>query len=77
MTHYDPLSQLGSLGYSCAVKKFVIIDGNALIHRCYHAVPKTLRSPTGELTNAVFGFTGILLGILEYEHPDYLPWPGT
>ncbi|MFA6024007.1 MAG: 5'-3' exonuclease H3TH domain-containing protein [Candidatus Gracilibacteria bacterium] len=54
------------------VKKFVIIDGNALIHRCYHAVPQTLRAPSGELTNAVFGFTGILLGILEYEHPDYL-----
>jgi len=54
------------------VKKFVIIDGNALIHRCYHALPKTLRSPKGELTNAVFGFTGVLLGILEYEHPDYL-----
>ena len=49
------------------VKKFVIIDGNALVHRSYHALPKTLRSAKGELTNAVFGFTSILLGILEYE----------
>lgn len=54
------------------MQKFVIIDGNALIHRSYHAVPKTLRAPSGELTNATFGFTGILLGILEYEHPEYL-----
>lgn len=54
------------------VKKFVIIDGNALVHRSYHALPKTLRSAKGELTNAVFGFTSILLGILEYERPEYL-----
>lgn len=54
------------------MKKFVIIDGNALVHRSYHALPKTLRSSKGELTNAVFGFTSILLGILEQERPDYL-----
>ena len=54
------------------MKKFVIIDGNAIIHRCYHALPKTLRSPSGELTNAVYGFTSILLGILEDERPEYL-----
>jgi len=54
------------------MKKFVIIDGNALIHRSYHALPKTLRTPEGVLTNAVHGFTGILLGILEVEKPDYI-----
>lgn len=54
------------------MKKFVIIDGNALIHRSYHALPKTLRTPEGILTNAVHGFTGILLGILEEEKPDYI-----
>ena len=53
-------------------KKFILIDGNALIHRSYHALPKTLRSSTGELTNAVHGFVGILLGILEYEKPHYI-----
>ncbi|MFT7184308.1 MAG: DNA polymerase-1 [Oceanicoccus sp.] len=54
------------------MKKFVMIDGNALIHRSYHALPKTLRTPTGVLVNAVHGFVGILLGILETEHPDYI-----
>ena len=53
------------------MKKFVIIDANALIHRAFHAVPPTIHSPTGELVNAVFGFTGILLGILEQEKPEY------
>lgn len=54
------------------MKKFVIIDGNAIIHRCYHALPKTFRSPAGDMTNAVYGFTTILLGILEYEKPDFI-----
>ena len=54
------------------MKKFVIIDGNAIVHRSYHALPKTLHSPDGQLTNAVHGFTGILLGILEKEQPEYL-----
>ena len=54
------------------MKKFVLIDGNALVHRCYHAVPKTLKAPDGTLTNAVYGFVSILLGILEIEKPEYL-----
>ncbi len=54
------------------MKKFVLIDGNALVHRCYHAVPKTLTAADGTPTNAVYGFTSILLGILEVEKPDYL-----
>lgn len=52
--------------------KLVILDGHALIHRCYHAVPKTLRLPSGELVNAVYGFASILLGILQEEKPDFL-----
>lgn len=54
------------------MKKFVIIDANALIHRAFHAVPPTIHSPSGELVNAVFGFTAILLGILEVENPEYI-----
>lgn len=54
------------------MKKFVIVDGNAIVHRSYHAVPKTLTSPAGEPTNATYGFVSMLFGILEYENPDYL-----
>lgn len=60
------------LGYALWVKKFVIIDSNALIHRSFHAVPPTIHTPGGELVNAVFGFVGILLGIIEHEKPEYL-----
>ncbi len=54
------------------MKKFVVIDGNAIVHRSFHAVPKTLAAPDGTLTNAVYGFASILFGILENEKPDFL-----
>lgn len=45
----------------------LLIDSNALIHRAYHAYPKTLSTKSGELTNAVFGFFSIVLQmILKY-----------
>ena len=51
--------------------KFVLIDGNALIHRAYHAIPP-LTTKSGELVNSVFGFTSILLTMLREVQPDYL-----
>lgn len=53
------------------MKKFVIIDGNALIHRGFHAIPP-LFTKSGEMVNAVFGFATVLLGILQKEAPDYI-----
>lgn len=55
------------------METFVIIDGNAIIHRAYHAFPKDLKSPvTGELTNAIYGFTRILLNVLQELKPRYV-----
>ena len=48
----------------------VLVDGNALVHRAYHAIPP-LTSPGGEPTNATFGFTSILLKVLEYLETQY------
>ncbi|HLB51019.1 MAG TPA: hypothetical protein VJL38_02460, partial [Patescibacteria group bacterium] len=45
-------------------KTLVLIDGNALIHRAYHALPP-LTTKKGELVNAVYGFTATLLSVLE------------
>lgn len=52
------------------MKKILIVDGNALIHRGYHAIPATFQTPTGETVNAVFGFTSMLLNALRSERPD-------
>ncbi|MCK5471813.1 hypothetical protein KAI54_01340 [Candidatus Gracilibacteria bacterium] len=53
------------------MKKLVLLDGHAIIHRAFHAI-KPLNTSHGELVNAVFGFTSMLLNIMEIEQPDYL-----
>lgn len=52
-------------------KTLVLLDGNALIHRAYHALPP-LTTKKGELVNAVYGFTLTLLSVLEKFKPDYI-----
>lgn len=50
----------------------VLIDAHAIIHRAYHAFPNTLKTKAGEHINAVFGFTRILLEVLEKFKPEYV-----
>lgn len=52
-------------------KKLVLIDANAIIHRAYHALPP-LTTKTGELVNAVYGFSNILLKTINELKPDYI-----
>ncbi|MFZ5390979.1 MAG: DNA polymerase I [Patescibacteria group bacterium] len=51
--------------------KFVIFDGNAILHRAWHALPP-LTSPQGQLVNAVYGFTNMFLKVLKELKPEYL-----
>ncbi|HEX7383752.1 MAG TPA: 5'-3' exonuclease H3TH domain-containing protein, partial [Burkholderiaceae bacterium] len=50
----------------------VLVDGNALYHRSFHAFPEEISTSTGEPTNAVFGFTRMLLDVLRIVRPAYL-----
>jgi DNA polymerase-1 len=52
--------------------KLVLIDGHALVYRAYFALPSTMATAQGELTNAVFGFASMLLNVLRDEKPDFL-----
>jgi len=49
----------------------VLIDGNAILHRAYHALPP-LTTRSGELVNAVYGFSTMLLKILHEMQPKYI-----
>ncbi|MGA2968044.1 MAG: 5'-3' exonuclease H3TH domain-containing protein [Candidatus Levyibacteriota bacterium] len=53
------------------MKKLVLIDGNAIIHRAFHALPP-LNNKDGLPTNAVYGFFMMLLKIVEDLQPEYL-----
>jgi len=52
--------------------KLMIIDGNALIHRSFHALPPTLTTKKGEMVNAVYGFTTVLLKAIREFKPAYI-----
>ncbi len=52
-------------------EKFVIFDGNALVHRAWHALPP-LTTREGMLVNAVYGFTTIFLRVLKELKPKYV-----
>jgi len=52
-------------------KKLVIFDGHALVHRGYHAIPH-LTTKDGTPTNAVYGFTMMMLLALRELKPDYV-----
>jgi DNA polymerase I len=54
-----------------AKERLVVIDGHAIIHRAYHAI-RPLTTKDGELVNAVYGFTMILLNVLKELKPKYL-----
>lgn len=53
------------------MKKLILIDGNALVHRAFHALP-ALTSAKGVVTNAVYGFTAILLKTIKDLKPGYI-----
>ncbi|MBI2038160.1 MAG: DNA polymerase I [Candidatus Magasanikbacteria bacterium] len=51
------------------MQKLVIFDGNAIIHRAYHAIPP-LTTKDGVMVNAVYGFTSMLLKVWKDLKPD-------
>jgi DNA polymerase I len=52
--------------------RLVLIDGHSLAFRAFHALPPDMSAPNGELTNAAFGFTSMLLNVLRDQNPDYV-----
>lgn len=55
-----------------AREKLILVDGHSLAYRAFHALPVDMQTASGELTNASFGFTSMLLTVLADEKPDYV-----
>ncbi|MGI8826090.1 MAG: DNA polymerase I [Chloroflexota bacterium] len=51
--------------------RLLLVDGHALIHRAFHALPD-LSTSSGELVNAVFGFSSMLLKAIDTERPTHV-----
>jgi DNA polymerase-1 len=54
------------------VKKLVLVDGHAMLYRAWFAFPKNLTKRDGTIINAVYGFTRILLNVIDEMKPEYL-----
>ncbi len=50
----------------------MLIDGNSLTYRAFFALPQDLATGSGQVTNAVFGFTSMLINLVRDHKPDGL-----
>ena len=48
----------------------MLIDGNSLTYRAFFALPTDIAIASGQVTNAVFGFTSMLLNLVRDHKPD-------
>lgn len=60
------------MGAMAHQKTFLILDGNALLHRAWHALPQTMTTSDGTVVNAVYGFTSVIEKMRETLKPDYM-----
>ncbi len=63
------LLQAGIMGE--AKPLLLLFDGNALVHRAFHALPPLTVAKTGEMVNAVQGFVSTLLKVLNEIKPTH------
>jgi DNA polymerase-1 len=50
--------------------RIFLLDGHSLSYRAFFALPDTLVTSSGQLTNAVYGFTSMLIKLLGEERPE-------
>ncbi|MFP5332328.1 MAG: DNA polymerase I [Acidimicrobiia bacterium] len=48
----------------------VLIDGHSIAYRAFFALPEDLATTSGQVTNAAYGFTRMLIRLLADHHPD-------
>jgi DNA polymerase I len=54
-----------------APRRLLLIDGHSMAYRAFFALPvENFSTRTGQVTNAVYGFTSMLIKVLGEEHPD-------
>ncbi|MBA3292094.1 MAG: DNA polymerase I, partial [Actinobacteria bacterium] len=70
-----PVAKSRSKGESRGRKKrekILLLDGMSLAFRAFYALPEDLQTSDGTYTNAVYGFTSMLIKVLQDEKPDYI-----
>ncbi len=53
--------------------RLLLLDGHSLAYRAFHALPpENFSTTTGQPTNAVYGFTAMLINVLRDEQPTHV-----
>src|ERR1700712_4873418 len=47
-----------------------MLDGNSLTYRAFYALPTDMATASGQVTNAVFGFTSMFINLVKEHTPD-------
>ena len=50
--------------------KILLLDGNSLTYRAFFALPTDMATASGQVTNAVFGFTSMFIYMVKDQQPD-------
>ncbi len=50
--------------------KLLLLDGNSLTYRAFFALPTDMATASGQVTNAVFGFTSMFIYMVKDQQPD-------
>jgi len=54
-------------------RRLLLLDGHSLAYRAFYALPaENFRTQTGQTTNAVYGFTAMLINLMRDEQPTHL-----
>ncbi|MGI5130751.1 DNA polymerase I [Pseudonocardia sp. CA-107938] len=54
-------------------RRLMLLDGHSLAYRAFFALPaENFRTGTGQTTNAVYGFTAMLINLLRDEQPTHI-----
>ncbi|NDC44588.1 MAG: DNA polymerase I [Actinobacteria bacterium] len=50
--------------------KLLALDGNSLTYRAFFALPTDMATASGQVTNAIYGFTSMLTTLMKDQRPD-------
>ena len=52
--------------------RYLLLDGHSLAYRAFYALPADMATSSGQVTNAVYGFTAMLAKVVSDLEPDGL-----
>jgi DNA polymerase-1 len=64
--------RLNAVSATDAPNRLLLLDGHSLAYRAFFALPDTMRTSTGQQTNAIYGFVSMLTSLLKAEDPTHI-----